>query len=443
MANKKKLSNPFSTGGGGFRFEARIQASFVVLMLTGGHAPSLPCWPIVKIMLQGKIDGFNTDDLIVVVEDQVSKEQRKLLGQIKHSIKITQGDTTFGEVIQAAWNDFNNPSVFNRNKDVIALITGPLSQTDTHNVRWLLDQARHTQNVDEFFRNVQQAKFSPSQSSEKLKAIQHHLKAANNGNDVSHDELYEFLNHYHLLGYDLDKEQGVVLSLLHSHISQFHQTSPHWVWPRIVDTVQTWNQDGGTITTDRLPGDLLELFKQKPVFQIPKQLIAVHEKSTVDWANHPDASYLAFAVLIGSWQDQNQCDIDVVTQLFGISYDEWLRKAREILHSPDSPLTLRNGIWAVVNRAELWRLLGSRILDPNLNTFKSLAITILREPDPAFDLPVEQRYAAAIYNKVLKYSTVLRKGIAEGLAILGSQPEPCRHCSPNKVEVTCTLGCVP
>lgn len=35
----KQLSNPFSTGGGGLHFEAHVQASFVVLMLTGGFAP--------------------------------------------------------------------------------------------------------------------------------------------------------------------------------------------------------------------------------------------------------------------------------------------------------------------------------------------------------------------------------------------------------------------
>lgn len=109
MAKKKKLSNPFSTGGGGVHFEAHVQASFVALMLTGGHAPCLPCWPIRKVKLQGKIDGFDTDDLVVFVEDTNSKEQRKLLGQIKHSVAITQGSTLFGEVIQAAWNDLTIP----------------------------------------------------------------------------------------------------------------------------------------------------------------------------------------------------------------------------------------------------------------------------------------------------------------------------------------------
>ncbi|WP_202866561.1 hypothetical protein [Pseudomonas aeruginosa] len=32
----KILSNPFSTGSGGARFEANIQATFVTLMLSGG-----------------------------------------------------------------------------------------------------------------------------------------------------------------------------------------------------------------------------------------------------------------------------------------------------------------------------------------------------------------------------------------------------------------------
>lgn len=439
MAKQKKLSNSFSTGGGGSHFEAHIQASFVALMLTGGHAPCLPCWPIAEIKLQGKIDGFDTDDLIVVVEDVNSKERRKLLGQVKHSIAITQGSALFGEVMQAAWNDFNNSKVFTRGKDIIALITGPLSATDAHNVQWLLNQARHTKNADEFFRNVQQSNFSPSKSIEKLDVFQLHLNKANGGNLVSRAELYDFLNHFHLLGYDLGNEFGVVLSLLHSHISQFQQQYPQWVWSRVVDIVQTWNQDAGTITPDKLPDDLREVFKPKVLAEIPEEFKAVQEKHKTDWTQHPEATYLALAVLIGSWQDKSQGDLEAITQLFGISYDEWLKKAQEILHRPDSPLSLKNGIWKIVNRTELWMVLGSRILDQNLDKFRSLAVSVLKEPDPAFELPAEDRYAASIHGKVLNCSHVLRNGIAEGLAILGSQPEACANCSLGKAEANCAL----
>ena len=319
------------------------------------------------------------------------------------------------------------------------MITGPLSATDAHNVQWLLNQARHTKNVNEFFRNVQQANFSPPKSNEKLVAFQHQLKAANSGNEVTREVLYDFLNHFHLLAYDIGNEIGVVLSLLHSHISQFQQQYPQRVWSRVVDIVQTWNQDAGTITPGKLPEDLLEAFKQKAVVEMPEEFKAVQETPTINWAQHSDATYLALAVLIGAWDEKSQRDRDTIAQILGISYDEWIRKAREILHYTDSPLSYKNGIWKVVNRTELLHLLGSRIFAQDLDTFKSLAISALNERDPAFDLPAEERYMASIQGKVLECSRVLRKGIAEGLAILGSMPDACSKCSQGKVETTCFL----
>ena len=165
----KKLCNSFSTGGGGHHFEAHVQAAFVALMLSGGIAPCLPCWPIAEVKLQGKIDGYDTDDCIVTVENPSTRERRKLLCQMKHSISITQSSSEFSEVIQSAWNDFNNPRIFTKDKDRIALISGPLSAVDEHNVQWLLNSAKDSKtSIEEFFRNFEQANFSPPESEKKL-----------------------------------------------------------------------------------------------------------------------------------------------------------------------------------------------------------------------------------------------------------------------------------
>ena len=150
----KELSNPFSTGSGGGQFEAHVQTSFVVLMLTGGFTPCMPCWPISKIKLQGRFAGYHTDDLIVFIENPGNDQKRKILGQIKHSINITKNDKVFGEIIQAAWNDFNNLNLFAKNKDVIALITGPLSATDINDTRTILEWTRHSENADAFLKKV-------------------------------------------------------------------------------------------------------------------------------------------------------------------------------------------------------------------------------------------------------------------------------------------------
>lgn len=143
-------------------------------MLSGGESPCFPNCSIVKIQLQGKIDEYNTDDLIVSSENPNTKRKHKLLGQIKHSIAITKENSTFGEVIEGAWNDFNNPKVFTKETDAIALITGPLSKTDLETVR-LLHQARAIYNPSEFFRHIETEDFCSNQKRKKLDVLRYHL----------------------------------------------------------------------------------------------------------------------------------------------------------------------------------------------------------------------------------------------------------------------------
>lgn len=437
---KKQLSNSFSTGGGGPHFEAHVQASFVTLMLTGGHAPCLPCWPISKVKLQGKIDGFDTDDLIVFVENASTRETQKLLGQVKHAVSFVKSDKQLKDVINAAWSDFNNPRIFNKSKDVIALITGALTAKDFQTVPWILEQAKRTASVDEFFRNVKQANFSPSGSTDKLEVIRHHLKSANRNHDVADDQLYAFLRHFHWLGYDLGKEEGVVLSLLHSHISQFGTAEPRLVWSRIVDTVQTWNQSAGTITLDNLPEDIKAFFQERKVSHFPAALLKSQTPlEPIDWSQHQHGTALAVAVLIGCWDEQKSADVEVVTVLAGENYNNWIQKPKSWLALTNVPVELKNGVWTVYERVELLRALGGKLFDQNLDAFKRIAVSVLRESDPSFELAADQRFAASFFDKVLLHSQCLRKGIAEGLALLGAYPDQLTHCSLSKAEVTAVL----
>ena len=155
-----------------------------------------------------------------------------------------------------------------------------------------------------------QANFSSKPKRTKLAAFRAQLKKANDNNEVSKGDVYLFLNHFHLLGYDLGKEVGVVLSLLHSHISQFNIDSPSWAWGRIVDVVQTWNQDAGTITPEKIPEDLREAFKQRVYEVIPNEFSAAQLPSDKpDWNQHGYASDLVIANLLGAWNEKNAADL--------------------------------------------------------------------------------------------------------------------------------------
>jgi hypothetical protein len=436
MRNKsKQLSNPFSTGGGGSHFEAHVQASYLTLMLTGGYAPCMPCWPIIKIKTQGKIDGFDTDDLIVYVENPANKETRKLLGQIKHSIQITQTNTIFSEVIQAAWNDFNNPDVFTKGKDIFGLITGPINKTDFSSVQWILNLSKNVLDASEFFRYVNQANFSPSKSGEKLEVFRCHLKESNNNTKIPDETLYSFLKHFYLIGYDLGKEDGVVVSLLQSHISQFKKDNPKHIWGRIVDFIQSRNQIAGTITIENIPEDIKNAFKQPIYKQIPEELLKQKKEIIrTNWNHHQYATDLALMNMIGAWNENNEKDIEVINCIVKKDSILWIPIIREILQIPDSNISLFNGIWEIKERNALWEELGQRIFDSDIEQFKKLAVKILTEKDPSFEHQPEVRYLLSFQDKTLRYSSTLRRGVVEGLALLGNQPKALIYCSRGKAD---------
>jgi len=447
LADGKQLSNPFSTGSGGARFEANIQATFVTLMLSGGYAPCLPSWPIVEIKLQGAVAGYGTDDLIVFVENPVNNDRRRLLGQVKNSIAITTKSKLFAEVIQAAWNDFNDPKVFTKGKDVIALITGPINATDTDGVNGLLEQARHTRDADELLTQVDRANFCSDNVRNKLAAFKAQLKAANKGNDVEEQELYEFLKHFHLLGYDLAKKGSVISSLLQSHIAQFNKDIPDKIWYQIVNEVQDFNQNAGTITLDTLPDDLVEYFREPEINHIPKELAKKNvvgdgtvQPVATDWNQYASAQKLAVANLIGSWNERNETDIAVVAQIVGEDYSNWIADLRETLQVHDCPLSYKNGLWRFKDRLKSWQELGGRLFDNHLDTFKAVALEVFRVDDPSFELPGEERYAAAIHGKVLPHSGNLREGLAETLALIGSRAASLTNCTQGKADAIAVLS---
>jgi hypothetical protein len=436
----KELSNPFSTGGGGAHFEVHVQAAFAVLMLAGGYAPCLPAWPIKKIVLQGKRAGFDTDDLIVFSENPNDGRSAKLLVQVKHSLSITVGNAVFGEVIQAAWNDFTNPEIFRAGLDLIALVTGPLTRTDM-GVRQLLEWARQSQDAKEFLTKVHLVRFSSKTKEEKLGVFRSQLKSANGGTDLTDEQLWRFLRSYNILGYDLDIQSGVTHSLLHSLIGQYSTDNVRGMWALAVEEVQWANQNAGTITVESLSNELGDYFKRRVIETIPVALVSqVPPPIAVDWSRKAFAPDLRIALLLGGWDDTKSGDKDIASQLARRDFTQWIESIREALQDPETPLALRNGVWTITRREEMWQQLGPRIFDDDLDAFQKATVSVLSERDPKFELPLDERFMASLRGKVLLRSRGLRKGVAETLALLGSRPGALTHSSLNKPEAAAALS---
>ena len=154
------------------------------------------------------------------------------------------------------------------------------------------------------------------------------------------------------------------------------------------------------------------------------------------YASWGSARELARAGLLGKWDGRNEADQAAIRDLLGKDYGEWIETLRADVLRSDAPLIQRDEKWRMVARGEAWSALGNRITDEDLDRLQEIAVAVLGERDPKFDLPKEERFAASLHGKELKHSAQLREGLAETLALIGSKSKALSSCSHGKVEAT-------
>ncbi len=154
------------------------------------------------------------------------------------------------------------------------------------------------------------------------------------------------------------------------------------------------------------------------------------------WGN---ARLLAQAGLAGKWDANSEADKEALEILLGKEYGGWIETIRPEVLRADTPLIQRDEKWRVLSRGEAWSALGARVTDDDLDRLKETILRVLKEDDPKFTLPKEERYAAGIHGKVLRHSSMLREGLAETLALLGSRESDLPHCSIGKANHTVVL----
>jgi hypothetical protein len=159
-----------------------------------------------------------------------------------------------------------------------------------------------------------------------------------------------------------------------------------------------------------------------------------------EWAGGTIASELAIAAVLGAWTEKSAADRAIAEGLSGNSYGEWIGRMREVALRPGTPLIQRDGNWKFTARYEGWYALGPNLIEEHLGRLQSAANSVLTERDPQFELPSDERYASSIQGKVLAHSHLLRRGLAESLALLGSHPKALTSCAVGKAEMTAVLA---
>jgi hypothetical protein len=140
------------------------------------------------------------------------------------------------------------------------------------------------------------------------------------------------------------------------------------------------------------------------------------------WSEPPDASVLAPLLLIGSWTDRDG-DRQVASHM---AQQEWAALERVLLHLSrrnDPPFVRVGDQWHVASSEEAFLILGHTLTQGDLVRWRELAVNVIVEPDPVLGLAVEERPMAGLRGIGREHSPVLRRGIAEGVALVGSHED--------------------
>jgi len=138
------------------------------------------------------------------------------------------------------------------------------------------------------------------------------------------------------------------------------------------------------------------------------------------WAEDTNAArQLIPAVLAGAWCRSTPSDCEILRQLAQTdNYSDVENTVVGLLTLQDPPLWLAGDYRGVISRIDALFGVANFVTEQDLEIFCCAAECVLSEPDPALELPEEERWAAAVHHKVRKHSSALRRGILETIVLL-------------------------
>lgn len=141
------------------------------------------------------------------------------------------------------------------------------------------------------------------------------------------------------------------------------------------------------------------------------------------WTAAFSSAVVRRAWLVGSWHEGKSGDLDVLSTLFGTTYDGARDELTPLSEGEDPIFVIVGETWTLSSAVEAWRFGNARINGTDLNALEVVIQTVLGAVDPALELDVAERWKAGIYGKTRIHSADLRRGLATTLAICGTHGE--------------------
>lgn len=250
-AGKAKNVAPSSaTGGKGYRFENRVQATKLLAMCIGCPTAGLPDDSrVVELRFQARVHGRFTDDLVCTVENSAGQRSRAHM-QMKSGLTARKSDSDFTQAVGNAWLDFQSAD-FAKDTDVLLIVHDMSTKAQMRGAEAVATVARSSLTSFDW----RQKLFDPGAGNDAKRTAYTLIKAAVDlyaNCDCSPDELHIFLAHVHFLVHDLESDTTAECKY---HLHQIQTAAPGHVirqnaplvWSKLVTTCMELNEQAGAV----------------------------------------------------------------------------------------------------------------------------------------------------------------------------------------------------
>ena len=417
-----KISNSFSTGGGGFNFERNIQAMFLLTLLIKGFCPVIN-EPTKKVCFQAKRLGYDVDDIVIFTHR--GQSEGKILCQIKHSIRINKKNRTLQEVINASWIDFNKEN-FDKQKDKIVLAVAQIDFKYQHSLKFLYNQAKTSISEKDFFNKVNLPNYSSDSNRKVLNSIRYCISKANGNKYPTDFELWEFCKVFVLMLFDLDyTDESINRVLIINLIKSNCNIDPFLVWSRLLEYSSYCDQNSAYIDIDSFDSEIKDFFYHKQVVLVqPPKLIS------------PVDRFLPIVSLIGSWRENNYFDRTVIEKISGYKYEEFENIARSLLINNPDYFKLNNGVWKVIHKKELLEQFSKLFFDDLIERLFDSANKIYKQENKSLENKISYYIQSTdIYDNSLE----LRNSLLESMCLIKCNFSLFSNCNKEKLNTLTIL----
>jgi hypothetical protein len=137
------------------------------------------------------------------------------------------------------------------------------------------------------------------------------------------------------------------------------------------------------------------------------------------WNASEHSEVMVPAVLAGQWVHKDNVSDWVMLEKLALSrHDVSELRLKKLLDIEAAPIRNEGVVWFLSAPSDAFLAMGPHITSEHLEAFENVAIEVLSELDPRFELEAKDRFAAQIYGKSHRFSGRFRYGLSQALCLI-------------------------